>query len=382
MDLSLFNPRFQSEADFVASFVARNKEFAFFVEQLRALKQSQAAKHHLIVAPRGFGKTSLLRRVAIAVQQDDDLSKRFIALSFREEQHNVISLDVFWRNCLQSLLETRDDEHAPAEEIDEIDAAWRRLAPRQNLRREEQNGEPAWQEFQSRCERLGRRPILLLDNLDTLLAGLPSDHQWSLRRCLQRPDGPVLLSAASRYADAMQDSKEAFYDFCRIHTLGKLDTAEVLTCLLSLAERRGASGRPVLELLDRDPGRVAALNTLAGGNPRTLGVLYVVLESHMSTDVMSQLAAMLDTFTLGPHDRCRAGRGHRPGHDCCQQPFVAPRARRLCRNRIAEQPRERAQRLSGRRAILQHLVPDAQRPAAGPAANQIPCRLPESVLYA
>jgi hypothetical protein len=36
---------------------------------------------------------------------------------------------------------------------------------------------------------------------------------------------------------------------------------------------------------------------MAGGNPRTLGVLYTVLESHMSDDVLGQLSAMLDTFT-------------------------------------------------------------------------------------
>ncbi|MDP1858348.1 MAG: hypothetical protein Q8K82_06750, partial [Gemmatimonadaceae bacterium] len=42
---------------------------------------------------------------------------------------------------------------------------------------------------------------------------------------------------------------------------------------------------------------MAALNRLAGGNPRTLGALYTVLESRGSADVMSQLSAMLDTFT-------------------------------------------------------------------------------------
>lgn len=297
MDLSFFNPRSQSEADFIASFVARKSMLDYFVRQLRQLDADEPARHQLIVAPRGYGKTSMLRRVAIAVRADPDLRARYLPLSFREEQHNVISLDVFWRNCIQSLLETREEEQASESELDDIDAAWKRLEPRQELPRTAQDGEPQRAELQQRCAALGRRPILLIDNLDTLLAGLVSDHQWTLRQTLQQGGGPVLLAAASRYPDCTHDPAAAFYEFFRIETLSPLDNAEVLSCLKSLAQQRGERGKSVLELLDRDPGRVAALNTLAGGNPRTLGVLYSVLESHMSTDVLSQLSAMLDTFT-------------------------------------------------------------------------------------
>jgi tetratricopeptide (TPR) repeat protein/DNA-binding transcriptional ArsR family regulator len=297
MDLSFFNPRSQSEADFIESFVARAGTLEFFLRQLRQLGPDEAARHQLIVAPRGFGKTSLLRRIAIAVRAEDALCKRYLPLSFREEQHNVISLDVFWRNCLQSLLEAREEEHASEAELDAIDAAWVRLAPRQALPRGAQDGDPAWHEFSHRCAQLDRRPILLIDNLDTLLAGLDKDHQWSLRQTLQRSDGPVVIAAASRYPESTHNQEAAFYDFFRIQTLDRLENAEVLLCLRTLARHRGEAGKPVLALLDSDPGRVAALNTLAGGNPRTLGVLYGVLESHMSTDVLSQLSAMLDTFT-------------------------------------------------------------------------------------
>ena len=297
MDLSFFNPRSQSKADFIASFVARASTLEFFLRQLRQLGPDEAARHQLIIAPRGFGKTSLLRRIAIAVRADDALCKRYLPLSFREEQHNVISLDVFWRNCLQSLLEAREEEQASQAELDAIDAAWARLTPRQALPRDAQDGDPAWHEFSHRCTQLGRRPILLIDNLDTLLAGLDKNHQWSLRQTLQRSDGPVVIAAASRYPDSTHNQEAAFYDFFRIQTLDRLENAEVLLCLRTLAQHRGEAGKPVLALLDSDPGRVAALNTLAGGNPRTLGVLYGVLESHMSTDVLSQLSAMLDTFT-------------------------------------------------------------------------------------
>ena len=53
MDLSFFNPRSQSESDFIASFVARASTLEFFLRQLRQLGPDEAARHQLIIAPRG-----------------------------------------------------------------------------------------------------------------------------------------------------------------------------------------------------------------------------------------------------------------------------------------------------------------------------------------
>ncbi|WP_186208660.1 AAA family ATPase [Burkholderia gladioli] len=297
MELTYFNPNSLKEADFLQGFVARQRIFDFLLNQLTRISTGGPANHYLIVAPRGFGKTSLLRRIAIGVRRDEHLDTSFIALRFREEQHNVLSLDIFWRNCLQSLTEAREDEGAPQNELDALDAAWARHAPRQSLSQDEQDGEPAWQALSEYCEHLQRRPLLLIDNLDTLLAGLNDRHQWSLRKRLQSENGPILIAAASRYPDATHDQNAAFYEFFRIQPLDKLDDREVFACLRNLAMHRGTPGQKVLTLLEENPGRIAALNTLAGGNPRTLSVLYGVLESDSSADVLSQLTAMLDTFT-------------------------------------------------------------------------------------
>ena len=124
-DITHFNPGAQKEADFLGNFIARQDVLDFFLAQLRNTHEQQSAKHHLIIAPRGYGKTSLLRRIKIALRDTDEFKTRFIPLSFREEQHNVISLDIFWRNCLQALLEARDDEHASAAEIEILDALWK-----------------------------------------------------------------------------------------------------------------------------------------------------------------------------------------------------------------------------------------------------------------
>lgn len=295
-DITHFNSGTQNEADFLRNFIARHDVLQFFLAQLRNTQTGQSARHHLIIAPRGYGKTSLLRRIKIALRDDPEFKQRYIPLTFREEQHNVISLDVFWRNCLQSLLEAREDEHAEPAEIDTLDQLWQKYAPRNNLKREEQDGEPAYSALAEHCRKLGRRPVLLIDNLDSLLAGL-EQHQWGLRTELQKADGPVLIAAASRPPESLSDDKAAFFDFFRLTTLTPLSDHEVMSCLSELARMRGDRGIPVRKMLADDPGRISALNTMAGGNPRTLGVLYTVLEAHMSDDVLAQLSSMLDTFT-------------------------------------------------------------------------------------
>ena len=298
MDLTFFNPRAQKEADFLAAFCARQNTLEFFLRQLRRLAGSQApAQHHLIVAPRGYGKTSLLRRIAIAIRQDDSLRAHWLPLSFREEQHNVISLDVLWQNCLQSLQEALDSEGADDATLDALDDVIDQHAPRSQLKREAQDGRPAEAYLMDYCRRHGRRPLLLIDNLDALLAGLSTEHQWAWRASLQAANGPVLLAAAARYPDALRDHDAAFYDFFRLHPLERLSDAEVMQCLSHIARQRGDKGVAVLNQLQRQPGKIATLNTLAGGNPRTLSVLYSVLEAHMNEDVLDNLSAMLDQFT-------------------------------------------------------------------------------------
>lgn len=296
INISHFNPSQLDEANFLANFIARQNTLNYFLGELRNTVADRAARHHLIIAPRGYGKTSLLRRIQIALRTEPEFNTRFIALAFREEQHNVISLDVFWRNCIQSLLEAREDEHADLAEIDALDALWHQHAPRSGLKREEQDGAPAWTAFDDECRRLGRRPVLLVDNLDALLAGL-EHHQWGLRTVLQQANGPVLIAAASRYPEQLSDHAAPFFDFFRMTTLPRLSDQEVMDCLRTLAIKRGPLGEPVRHLLETDVGRISALNTMAGGNPRTLGVLYTVLEAHMTDDVLAQLSAMLDTFT-------------------------------------------------------------------------------------
>ena len=142
----------------------------------------------------------------------------------------------------------------------------------------------------------GKRPLLLLDNVDIILGGL-KEKQWSLRRVLQESGGIVVVGASAGPLEAATRQDAAFYDFFQVDVLEKLPLDEVASCLRRLAGERSDAGRMVLEVLDRDPARVHVLYDLTGGNPRTLAMLYPILELRGDGDVMRDLESLLDQAT-------------------------------------------------------------------------------------
>jgi tetratricopeptide (TPR) repeat protein len=115
---------------------------------------------------------------------------------------------------------------------------------------------------------------------------------------MQEAGGIVVVGASAAYLEATADPKGAFYDFFQITVLEKLGQDELIACLRRLAQERGEEGRKVLNVLNCDPGRIRALHDLTGGNPRTLVLLYLLLELDAEGDVFSDLERLLDQVTV------------------------------------------------------------------------------------
>ncbi|HEV2747706.1 MAG TPA: helix-turn-helix domain-containing protein [Allosphingosinicella sp.] len=285
---SLHNQYRLGDDDFLANFVARHDVLDALVRRLRATGKADRGLHHLLIGARGMGKTSLLRRLAIAVNRDEALAARYVPLSFREEQYNVLSLGDFWRNCGEALAEWADS-NGRADMAERLDRA---------IDRGEWNDdEAAAERFAEEMKALERRAILLVDNLDLILAPLDAEDHWVLRRHLQAPDGPVMIGAVTQTLKESADRGAAFYEFFQPHYLEPLDEQETESCMRALSERRGEQGRPVVEVLDRQPERLRTLHNLTGGNPRVLALIYRLLESAETDAAMADLEILLDQVT-------------------------------------------------------------------------------------
>ncbi|MBM4371071.1 MAG: ATP-binding protein [Deltaproteobacteria bacterium] len=291
LDLAFYNPARLHDEDFLRGFVAREDLVQKVLGKLREIRPKGRARHRLVIGQRGMGKTSLLRRIAIGVREDPDLSGTLLPLGFREEQYNVHNLHVLWCNCLDALGDWFEGtgQHDKAAQVDRDVAA---LCPR----RDDADGEAALEAFRGWMHREERRPLLLLDNIDLILKGL-KEQQWDLRRALQEAGGIVVIGASSAYLEAAGDPKEAFYEFFQVDVLRPLTHEELLSSLRALADQRGEKGVRVLRALDRDPARIRTLHDLTGGNPRTLLILYLMLEMGNDRELMRDLEWILDQVT-------------------------------------------------------------------------------------
>lgn len=286
-NLSVYNPSSLSDDDFLRGFVARQTIARRLIDRLATVTANGRAAHQLIVGQRGMGKTSMLRRLALAARTDPRLSEVLIPLSFREEQYNVHSLEVFWANCLDALADwyERSGQSAKAQQLDGEVAA---------LRGEEG---AALALFQRWVARESRRPLLLLDNIDLIFAGLKKE-QAALVRAVREPGGVVIVGGSATQVEAIGNPESELHPFFEITQLDRLTQDELIACLRSLAIARGTEGERVLKVISEDKARIRTLYDLTGGNPRTLTLLYMLLELDPGGDVFADLERLLDQVTV------------------------------------------------------------------------------------
>ncbi len=286
---ALYNPHLLSQEELSMLFVARKGLLRNLLEELKGNAESDSLQHHLILGQRGMGKTMLLRRIQIAIEEDPRLAAHWIPITFPEEQYNVRDLSDFWFNCLDALgdlLDRRGDRNR-AQALD------RQLGALDRLEGAKRSGR-ALEILENFSREEEKRLILLVDNIDLILDRI-RDEQWSLREVLSTNKNLLIVGASSRAIEATYRYDQAFYDFFRIHELSGLDFEETRSLLLSYADRLKTP--QVREIVESDPGRIQSLHTLTGGNPRTITLLYRILLQGMDGDVRTDLEQLLDQCT-------------------------------------------------------------------------------------
>lgn len=286
---ALYNPHLHGKNELLSLFVVRQALLDQLLEDLRATDAGKSPQHHLILGQRGMGKTMLLRRLGFAIEDDATLRDRWLPLNFPEEQYNIARLSDFWLNCIDSLSDLLEAQgrHEMAEDLDNRAAALRSSG-------EEQRSRQALGLLVGAARELGRRFVLLVDNVDLIFERV-REQEWALREVLSSEPALVMIGASANAIESSFAYDQAFYDFFRVHELEGLSFEETQDFLLRYAEIWGTP--EVKRVAEQEVGRIKVLHTLTGGNPRTLVLLFNVLAVGVEGDVRTDLERLLDQST-------------------------------------------------------------------------------------
>ena len=282
---AIYNPGMLQREELIASFTARTTELQLLVKDL----QQGGKQHHLIIGQRGAGKTTMLLRLACAIEEDAQLQGSAVALRFPEEQYNIARLSDFWLNCVDSLTDALE-QRGEARQAAQLDAQVAAL----DALEEPERASGALQLLVAWAAQHQRLLVLLVDNIDLVFTRL-AGSQWALREALSLDNRLVVIGACSSYPEELIQYKSAFYEFFHLQELGPLPEEEARAMLLHLAQITGCPR--VAEVLEHEPGRFKALLVLSGGMPRTLALLHGILAQDSARRAEDDLELLLDQVT-------------------------------------------------------------------------------------
>jgi len=269
-----YNPAFLESTQLVENFVVRQTDLSVIV---RTVKENTSAsnQHLLVVGPRGSGKTTLVRRVAAEIERDDALCNAWYPLVFAEESYNALSAADFWLESLFHLAEQTgeqrwmDSYHELRREPDE-----KRLAQR------------ALGQLLDFADRIGKRILLIVENLDMLLSEFSSeDEAWSLRRTLMNEPRLMLLATATARFEQIDHPAKAMFEMFRIHDLKPLNDEECNAIWALVA------GEPL-------PGmQIRPVRILTGGNVRLIALIARFGAKRSFRELLEDLIDLIDEHT-------------------------------------------------------------------------------------
>ena len=276
-----FNPgTLQSDDELIEQFVVRKPELQTVLDVLRGNIDSPSCQHVLIVAPRGRGKTMLLARAAAELRTNDAFSSFLLPVRFMEESLEIFNLADFWLEALFHLAGEIADTHPEfARELRGTHAAMSSRWREQGLH------DHARAAVLEATDRLGRKFVLMLENLHSLSRNVHEDFGWQLRAVLQSEPQVMLVASATTRFEALDDVAEPYFELFRIVSLQPLDTEDCRRLWQTL------TGHLV-------PGRrIRPLEILTGGSPRLL-VIVAGFAAHRSLRrLMEELVALIDEHT-------------------------------------------------------------------------------------
>ena len=303
-----YNPHLWGPEELKAIFVVRQNELARLSDAVKAIEPGEVPQHMLLIGQRGMGKTTLLQRLALEVEEDEALNQTWLPLRFPEEQYTVSTLGELWANVLSSLADAMEARGKDTTIIDEQLLALDTL-PDDEKETRTMTLINRW------CDHNKQRLLLLIDSTDLMFDNLGSSKKarkgkddsnlWRLRKTLQHNPNLMWIGGSYKALEANDLYHDAFLDFFDPIHLKPLTLEEITTAMLAMARTfgtgRGITGeqaeQEITRALTARPERLKTLRHLTGGIPRTTVMLYELFAAGGTDEVKADLARLLDMMT-------------------------------------------------------------------------------------
>ena len=270
----------QSDEEVIRQFAVRQGELQIVLRTLTDNVDAACCQHLLLIAPRGRGKTMMLARVAAEIRTNSELTPHYLPIRFMEESQEIFSIADFWLETLFHLTKAVDIHDA--ELAEELTKAHADFAARWQ---ERDIAEHVRSTVLSATDRIGKKLLLMVENLQSLSDNVDDDFGWQLRETLQcEPQIALLATAASRF-DALDDAKEPFFELFRTINLESLDTSSCRRLWQAISDD---------DLSDRE---IRPLQILTGGSPRFLVIMGEFSRHRSMRELLEELVTLIDDHT-------------------------------------------------------------------------------------
>lgn len=281
-----YMPDSMNEGEFLARFVVRQEIFEDIFSDIKNTNFSVPAQHQIIVGQRGQGKTTLLRRLEIAVRDDEKLSKFLLVVKFPEEQNNIRFLSRFWEEIAIDLEEYIGTVHLEMEkhvEDDDYDME-------------------SFSYLERALKAKDKKVLVLMDNIDVFLDTLKEKEQQRLREILLTSSTILIVGGSAQMVEQHYDYGKPFYQFFKITTLQGLNQEETIRLLRAIA--REDEKAKIESIIQNTPERIEALRQLTDGIPRFAILLFDILIDD-GDSAFGQMEKLLDEITPFYQDRLK-----------------------------------------------------------------------------
>jgi tetratricopeptide (TPR) repeat protein len=250
--------------------VQREDLIASLVES--ALDTSGGPSHHLLIGPRGMGKTHILTLVASRIRASERTGD--ILLSWLDE-------DPWQIRSYEKLLAAIAT--GIAKETEDAVLARRAAELRGRGAASGDTGEQLLREV------VGKRTlVLLIENLDEVFHRIGPEGQARLRSFLEDWRQVTIVATAAQLFEGIQRHASPFYGYFAVTHLEELSLESATELMRRVAELRGNAD--VLQFLSTETAkhRLRAIEAMAGGHPR----VWLLLASCISVEAIDELVPL------------------------------------------------------------------------------------------